>query len=165
MAFEVNDLSLKDKQFLSYDGAPAGSQVSVSTVGATAPSQQDRGAYGFSGHTFIGSFTGSYLMTPGTGSKIILKGFTASAELASKFRLIFSGAHTDAGLISTFNLPNSGTVSMNMIGMEPSGAVNLPIGVGKSDTVSLHITFFTQDTLWFYLNLGGFLEDNGNWRT
>ncbi len=109
--------------------------------------RQARGIYDYSGHTFIGSFTGSYLITPGAGSSILLRGFTASAELASKFKLQFSGAHGDEILISTFNLPNSGTVAMNFLGMEPSGAADLPIGIGKADTGSLHITFFTADTL------------------
>ncbi len=32
MAFDVNTLGLRDKQFLSYEGAPAGSQVNVSVT-------------------------------------------------------------------------------------------------------------------------------------
>lgn len=104
-----------------------------------------RGAFGFSGAIITGSVIGSYLISPGAGSKILLKGFHASTEVATQFRIIYSGLTPD--LVSTFSVPNSGTVAMNMLGMEPSGASDRPIGVGLFNAGSVAITFFTEDTL------------------
>ena len=109
--------------------------------------EQVRDVFGFSGTTFIGSFTGSRMVFPGTGSKIFLKGFNISAELASKCRIFFSGTAAGNAVINTFSLPNSGTVAMNLLGMEPSGGVNQPITIGKFDTGSIHATVFTRDSL------------------
>lgn len=105
--------------------------------------ENDRGVFNYSGQTFIASGTANNIITPGTGSKIMLKGFNASAQTATQFRLLFSGGN----VINTFNVPNSGTVSMNMMGMEPSGAVNEPISVGLFNAGSLHLTVFIKNTL------------------
>ena len=104
-----------------------------------------RDVFRISGVSFIGSFTGSNFITPGTGSVLLLKGFTASAEIATKFRLIFSGGTST--YLGTWNIPNSGTIAMNMLGMEPSGATNQPLAVGLFNTGSLFLTAFTRDTL------------------
>lgn len=111
--------------------------------------EQNRGIFRFSGATIIGSVIGSYLISPGAGSKLLLKGFSASCEVATQFRIIYSGLvpESDGALVSTFSVPNSGTVAMNFMGMEPSGIVDLPIGVGLFNAGSVHITFFTEDTL------------------
>lgn len=107
--------------------------------------EQTRGIFNSSGTTFIGSFTGSRLITPGAGSNLFLKGFTASAELATKFGIAFSGG--TAIDVGNWSIPNSGTVAMNMIGMEPSGAVNQPLMVKMFNAGSLHFTAFTKDSL------------------
>lgn len=106
---------------------------------------QDRGIFFNSGATIHDSGTATVIHTPGTGSNVLLKGFTVSAELATHFRLIFSGGTPTH--IAEYNLPNSGTVAMNLIGMEPSGAVNQPISVGLFNAGSVHVTVFGQDTL------------------
>ncbi len=107
--------------------------------------EQTRGTFGFSGASFIASGTVSNVITPGLGSKIMLKGFNASAETPSQFRLVFSGGTST--LINTFNLPGSGTVAMNLLGMEPSGAINEPLGIGMFNAGSLNLTLYTKDTL------------------
>ena len=124
----------------------------IGSIGQAAPAkpfiiEPIRDTFGFSGATFIGSFTGSRMILPGTGSKIFLKGFNISAELASKCRIFFSGTAAGNGTINIFNLPNSGTVAMNLLGMEPSGGVNQPITIGKFDTGSIHVTVFSRDSL------------------
>ena len=103
----------------------------------------ERGNFNFSGVSFTGSFTGSNIITPGTGSSLFLKGFNASAEIATQFSLVFSGGNK----IGTFNIPNSGTIAMNLIGMEPSGATNQPIMVEMNNAGSLHLTVYTMDSL------------------
>lgn len=254
MVLTLNDLALRDRQLLSYHGAPTGSQVSLSAVitgsivigsvsanvdniyiqsgdqlnlgttwtgvgsvvvsgtlpttltgvgsvvisgtsipvnrgvgsvvisgtsipvfrgtgsvvisGTTQPPMrgtslvnQDRGVFNYSGlginnadsDAYIGSFTGSYLQFPGTGSKLLLKGFTLSCKsdaAGCHARVIFSGALLDTTHVMTFNMPPSGTVAMNLIGMEISGPTNLQIGVGNATaTGSLYATFMTSDTL------------------
>ena len=112
--------------------------------------EPNRGVYKFSGlgvGPFLGSFgPGSNLLTPGVGSKLFLKGFTASAESATRFSLVFSGG-TSAS-IGQWVLPNSGTIAMNMFGMEPSGATNQSIMVGvQTSTGSLYITVFGKESL------------------
>ena len=104
-----------------------------------------RDIFGFSGVSLIGSFTGSDIIFPGAGSSIFLKGFNISAELASKCRIFFSGGTST--VVNTFSLPNSGTVAMNLLGMEPSGAVDQPITIGKFDAGSIHATVFGRDAL------------------
>ncbi len=116
-----------------------------STIGSytTQTITPSRGVFGYSGAFFIASGTVSNVISPGAGSKIMLKGFNASAQTASHFRIMFSGGN----VISTFNLPSSGIVGMNMFGMEPSGATNEPLGVGMINAGSLNISVYTQDTL------------------
>ena len=123
----------------------AGSIGVYQTYGRNLRTEVERGAFRYSGATIIGSVIGSYLITPGAGSKLFMKGFNASTEFATSIRLIWSGLLPD--LISTFSIPNSGTVAMNMRGMEPSGATNQPIGVGLLSAGSVHISFFTEDSL------------------
>src|SRR3990167_5823807 len=112
--------------------------------------EPNRGVFrysGLGGGPFLGSFgPGSNLITPGAGSKMFLKGFTASAESATRFSLVFSGGTSTS--IGQWVLPNSGTVAMNMLGMEPSGATNQSIMVGvQSSTGSLYITVFGKESL------------------
>jgi len=107
--------------------------------------EQERGIYFNSGASVDTSGTAKIIYTPGAGSKVLLKGFMISAELATKGRLIFSGGTPTH--INTFNLPNSGTIAMNLLGMEPSGAVNQPISVGLFNNGSIHITVFGRETL------------------
>lgn len=107
--------------------------------------ENTRGVFFSSGGTVHTSGTVTVIHTPGTGSKVLLKGFTVSAELATQFRLFFSGG-TDTR-IGTWMLPNSGTIAMNLLGMEPSGAVNQPVSVGLFNNGSIHITLFGGDTL------------------
>lgn len=121
----------------------AGSVEIYHTDDKPMPTEQSRGAFGFSGATLIASGTASVIISPGAGSKVFLKGFNASAETASQFRILFSGGT----VINTFNLPSSGTVAMNLLGMEPSGATNQPIAVGMSNNGSLHFTAMTEDSL------------------
>ena len=104
-----------------------------------------RGVFIVSGTTLIASGTMSNFITPGTGSRAMLKGFTASAETASHFRLLFSG--TTITPIGIWTLPSSGTVAMNFLGMEPSGAVNQPISAGMYNNGSLALTVFIKNTL------------------
>ena len=104
-----------------------------------------RGVFIVSGTTLIASGTMSNFITPGTGSRVMLKGFTASAETASHFRLLFSG--TTITPIGIWTLPSSGTVAMNFLGMEPSGAVNQPISAGMYNNGSLALTVFIKNTL------------------
>ena len=108
----------------------------------TLTTAQDRGVFRFSGATFTASGTAKNIIIPGTGSSIFLKGFNASAETPTKFRLLFSGG----ALIGTYNLPASGTVAMNMMGMEASGAANEPIAVGLFNAGSLHLTAYGMDS-------------------
>jgi len=105
--------------------------------------EQSRGAFGFSGAIFITSGTQNILTSPGAGSKLFLKGFNASAETASQFRVFFSGGN----LLNTFVLPSSGTVAMNMMGMEPSGGTNQPLAIGMYNNGSLYFTAMTEDSL------------------
>lgn len=108
--------------------------------------EQIRGVFRASGiSAFAGSFTGSNFITPGAGSLLFMKGFTASAELATKFRLFFSGGTSTA--IGTWILPNSGTMALNFMGMEPSGATNQPLAYGAFNAGSIHITAYTRDSL------------------
>ena len=102
-------------------------------------------AQNVSGVSYTGSFTGSVFITPGVGSKLIMRGFNASAEIATKFQLRFSGGTSTN--IGTFILPNSGTMAMNMLGMEPSGATNQPLMVNLLNAGSLFITGYTKDSL------------------
>ena len=105
--------------------------------------EQNRGAFNYSGTTIIASGTAYNLITPGIGSNIMLKGFTASAIEGVKFRLFFSGGT----IIGNWNIPPSGAMGMNLMGMEPSGAVNQPISAGLYNIGSLYLTVFTKDSL------------------
>lgn len=105
--------------------------------------QQARGVFGFSGVTFHASGTANVMITPGTGSNIILKGFTASSDDATIFRLLFSGG----AVVGTYTLGASGNIVFNMAGMEPSGALNEPMAVGTLSAGSLNVTVFTADSL------------------
>ena len=144
--FESGDIT--GSVVLAATSSKLGISGGVDQLTPTKPfiTEQIRDDFGFSGTTFIGSFTGSRMILPGVGSKIFLKGFNISAELASKCRIFFSGTAGGAGTINTFSLPNSGTVAMNLLGMEPSGGVNQPITVGKFDTGSIHVTVFGRDS-------------------
>lgn len=133
---------------------PIGSNFLLSTPGSIGVYDADnggisvepaRGVFAVSGASFIASGTMTNIYTPGTGSKLFLKGFTASAELATQFRLLFSGGTPTQ--LSHFTLPNSGTVAMNFLGMEPSGAVNQPISVGLFNGGSLYLTIFGKESL------------------
>lgn len=131
----------------------AGSVILLSNAGSIPvysqspplETEQVRGDFFSSGGTVHTSGTAAVIYTPGAGSKALLKGFTASADLATHFRLIFSGG--TATHVGEWTLPNSGTVAMNLIGMEPSGAVNQPVSVGLFNAGSIHVTVFGRDTL------------------
>lgn len=107
--------------------------------------EQDRGVFGWSGASFNGSITGTPIFSPGAGSKVFLKGFTATSDISTKFRLFFSGGTST--LIGTYTLPASGTANMNFLGMEPSGATNQPIAVGLLNAGSLDISIATRQSL------------------
>jgi len=107
--------------------------------------EQDRGGLISSGLTFIGSFTGSNFITPGAGSSLFLKMFTASSPIATRFRLVFSGGTNT--YIGTWNVPNSGTVALNFMGAEPSGAVNQPLMINLFNAGSVDITAFGRSSL------------------
>lgn len=107
--------------------------------------EQTRGIFGWSGVSFIGSFTGSNIFTPGVGSKLFLKGFTATSDISTKFGLAFSGG--TSVFIANYTLPASGTTSINYIGFEPSGATNQPIMVNLYNAGSLDISLAIKESL------------------
>lgn len=122
-----------------------GSSRVVEAGAIPVETEQTRGVFVTSGATIHTSGTAKVVISPGTGSKLLLKGFTSSAELATKFRLIFSGGTPTH--IGAWNLPNSGTVAMNMLGMEPSGATNQSLAFGLFNNGSIHVTVFARNTL------------------
>ncbi len=109
------------------------------------PVEQDRGIFRTSGLVFHGSQTGSNFITPGAGSKLFLKGFTASTDLATNFGLNFSGGTNT--FIGEYFMPNSGLEMFNYVGMEPSGATNQPLMINLFNAGSVRITAFGNDSL------------------
>lgn len=104
-----------------------------------------RDTFRFSGATLLTSGTFFNVYTPGAGSKALLKAYTISTDTAMQVRVLFSG--TANNFISSFRLPNSGTMAMNLIGVEPSGATDQPIGFGITAPGSVDVSVFVRDTL------------------
>lgn len=102
--------------------------------------QYNAEAFGYSGASFSASGTATNIWTPGAGSNAQLKGFTISAQAANAVRILFSGG----AVIGQWTIPGSGTVGMNMLGMEPSGASNQPIAVGLLAGGSVDVSIFAR---------------------
>lgn len=101
----------------------------------------DNSGYAFSGATFTAAGS-STIFTPATGSKTQLKSFTISASTAQEVALFFSG--TTRIPIVGFRVPNSGTVIMNLLGAEPSGAADGELQVSRSDGGNTDVSVFVR---------------------
>jgi hypothetical protein len=126
---------------LIINAAAVGSYAApMAITGSVVTSSYTGDGFGYSGATFTASGTATNVWTPGTGSAAQLKGFSASARQLSTFRILFSGG----GVIGQWTIPASGTVAMNMYGMEPSGAANQPIALGLLTGGSVDISVFAR---------------------
>src|SRR3990172_1697865 len=81
--------------------------------------------FAFSGALFTTSGLTANMIIPAVGSKILLKSFSISTDVANFIAVKFSGQTTIP--VSQFFLPASGTVIQNMIRAEPSGGADMPL--------------------------------------